>query len=241
MSGRAGRGSYQAQREIRYVLLADDHPIVLFGLRDLLDAQPDLAVIGTVRTAGELYQTLEAIRPTLLIMDLSLGKGDGLDVLKSVLAVHDQLMVLIFSMHDEEDYAVRAVNAGARGYLRKDSTIEQLLEAVQVVFSGQIYLSEEILAAQRPDDKKRGESGVENLTDRELSVFRMIGSGLPTRSIAENLHLSIKTIEKHRENIKSKLGVNAGSKLAAVAAVYVWRSDGARTERTRHVEPNSEE
>lgn len=229
MSGRTGRGSDKALREIKYVLLADDHPIVLFGLREVLEAQADLAVIGTVRTASELFQTLEAIRPSLLILDLSVGKGDGLDVLKSVLAVHEDLLVLVFSVHNESDYAIRVVNAGAKGYVTKDTPIEQILKAVRRVFRGQTYLSEEILARQQSEDAACGVSDVENLTDRELAIFRMIGSGQSTRIIAENLHLSIKTVEKHRENIKSKLGLSGGAKLAAVAAVYVWRSEGGKS------------
>lgn len=226
MSVGPARGSQQAPRETRYVLLADDHPIVLAGLRGLLEAQPDLSVIGTVRTAGELFQTLVAIRPSLLILDLSLGKGDGLGVLKSVRAVHRNLPVLVFSTHDEKDYAIRAVNAGAKGYVMKDKTSEQLLEAIRMVFRGQTYLSAEILARQGTEEAGGFVGEVDNLTDRELAIFRMIGGGQSTRMIAENLHLSIKTVEKHRENIKGKLGLEGGAKLAVVAAVYVWRSEG---------------
>ncbi len=218
------RGKSSPLREMKYVLLADDHPIVLAGMRALLEQQPDLAIIGTVGTSKELFQTLEAIRPSLLIMDLSLGKADGLDVLKSVRAIHERLSVLVFSMHDERDYALRVLTAGAMGYLMKDNAADELLAAVRRVLGGQIYLSEVVLAGRSAEEVAEIGDGVDGLTDRELSIFRMIGSGLPTRTIAADLHLSVKTIEKHRENIKRKLGLEGGSKLAAEAAIYVWRS-----------------
>ncbi len=223
------RGRSTPLREVRYILLADDHPIVLAGLRGLLEQEPDLSIIGTVRTSKELFVTLEAIRPSLLILDLSLGKADGLDVLKSVRAIHERLAVLVFSMHDERDFALRVVNAGAMGYLMKDNAAEQMVAAVRAVLGGQVYLSEAVLAGRRLGEALDGEGGVDGLTDRELSIFRMIGKGMSTREIAEDLHLSVKTVEKHRENIKRKLGIDGGSKLAAEAAVYVWRSAGGET------------
>ncbi len=211
-------------REMRYILLADDHPIVLAGLRGLLEQELDLSIIGTVQTSQELFQTLEAIRPSLLIMDLSLGKADGLDVLKSVRAIHERLSVLIFSMHDERDYALRVVAAGAMGYLMKDNGPDDLLAAVRTVLGGQVYLSEEVRTGRSAEEAAEIGGGVDGLTDRELSIFSMIGRGMATREIAVDLHLSVKTVEKHRENIKRKLGLDGGSKLAAEAAVYVWRS-----------------
>ncbi len=213
---------------MRYVLLADDHPVVLSGLRGLLEQEADLSIIGTVRTTKELFLTLEAIRPSLLILDLSLGKADGLNVLKSVRAVHSELPVLIFTMHDEHDYARRVVSAGAMGYLMKDNAAEELHAAVRTVLRGDVYLSEAVRAGRSDKEAAEIGGGVDNLTDRELSIFRMIGSGLPTREIAGTLHLSVKTIEKHRENIKRKLGLEGGAKLAAEAAVYVWRSGSGR-------------
>ncbi len=224
-----GRATEKLARDVKYVLLADDHPIVLAGMRDLLEAQPEISVIGTATSVGELFSTLEAIRPSILILDLNLGKADGLAVLKSVLNVHEDLPVLVFSVHDERDYAPRALHAGAKGYLMKDQPVEKILAAVRRVLRGETSVNQVAMDCLRPGDPGQGVMSVEQLTDRELVIFRMIGQGFPTRGIANDLHVSIKTVEKHRENIKRKLGISAGSKLGAEAAIYVWRSDGGST------------
>lgn len=215
----------------KFVVLADDHPIVLGGLRRLLASQTDLEVVGTAKSAKDLMSSLSAVCPSLLIMDLGLGNADGLSVLKSVRSVHRALPIVVFSMHDELEYAARALSCGANGYVMKDHADEQLIGAIQTVLRGEIYLSQAVRESHLGPSPESSRYGVELLTDRELSIFRMIGVGRPTREIADSLFISIKTVEKHRENIKRKLGIETGNRLGVEAAIYVWRSNGGSKDK----------
>ncbi|MGC1480340.1 MAG: response regulator transcription factor [Chthoniobacterales bacterium] len=222
-SRKAGRRD-ESVRE--YVVVADDHPVILRGLSQLINAEKDLEVIATISNARDLMETLGAVRPSLLLLDLGLGNADGLSVLKSVRAMHKSLPVLVFSMLDELDFAGRALTSGASGYVMKDNVDDQLLMAIRTVMKGETYLSPAVRQSHLGRSPESERFGVELLTDRELSVFRKVGMGRTTRSIAEDLFISVKTVEKHRENIKRKLGIESGNILCAEAAVYVWRSRG---------------
>ena len=212
----------------RSILLVDDHPIVLEGLKQLIDQQPDLTVCGGLADGRATLQTVEKLKPDLAIIDISLKAVNGLDVIKAVKAEYPDLPVLALSMHDEMIYAERALRAGASGYVMKQEATKKLLNAVRWILGGAIYLSERVTAKllSRMANLKSGEkSAVEELSDRELEVFQLIGQGASTRRIAEMLGLSIKTIESHRENIKHKLKLQDAAELVQYAISW-HQSDG---------------
>jgi len=220
----------------RTILLVDDHPIVLEGLKQLIDQQPDLRVCGELSDGRAAMATVERLGPDLAIVDLSLKAVNGLDVIKALKAERPELPALALSMHDEMLYAERALRAGASGYVMKQEATKNLLGAVRRILEGGIYLSENMTAKllQRvANTKSAGAASVlEQLSDRELEVFRLIGEGASTRRIAEMLKLSIKTIESHRENIKRKLNLQDAAELVQCAVTWVHDSAAKRKPAT---------
>lgn len=202
------------------VFIVDDHPIVRQGLAQLVDSQADLITCGQ---GEDVYQSLAGIRnamPDLVLLDVSIKDGDGLELVKEIKAFNPTLPVLMLSMHDEALYAERALRAGASGYVMKQEAPTILLAAMRKVTSGQVYVSDKMSATllQRMVGKKgAGTLPMDRLTDRELEVFRMIGSGLSVKEIADKLCLSAKTIEAHREHIKEKLGLKNSAELLRFA------------------------
>ncbi|MCX5660014.1 MAG: response regulator transcription factor [Planctomycetota bacterium] len=213
---RAIRKSEAPQRRARIVLV-DDHPIVRHGLAQVIAREPDMEVCGEASNAGEAIQLISACMPDLVVVDLTLQDGDGIELIKDIKARHEPIKMLVSSMHDETLYAERALRAGAAGYINKAASREQVTGAIRQVLRGKIYLSDSVSnrllqrVVDRNDDATQ--SPVEKLSDRELAVFDMIGQGLSTRQIAERLHLSVKTIETYREHIKSKLSLSKSSEL----------------------------
>jgi DNA-binding NarL/FixJ family response regulator len=211
------------------LLLVDDHPILRQGLAQVLNQQPHLEVCGEANDCAEALAAVERLQPDLALIDLSLRLGDGIDLLKDMRLRYPKLLTLVLSMYDEFLYAERALRAGARGYIMKQEKLERLLLAIDRVLAGHIYVSDQVAAqaVQRlaggvvPDATGAG-AYVESLTDRELQIFRLIGRGLGTRLIAESLHLSRKTIESHREHIKTKLGLKDGNEL--IQRAIQWAS-----------------
>jgi DNA-binding NarL/FixJ family response regulator len=207
------------------VLLVDDHPIVRQGVAAMLNQQPDISVCGTAEDPHQALETVAKLKPDLVIVDLSLKKGSGIDLLKDLKVRYPKLLTLVLSMHDESLYALRVLRAGASGYIMKQAATENVLVAVRRVLAGEVYLSEEMgkrmmeQIAGKP--AKRSGSPIEDLSDRELQVFNMIGQGRGTRQIAEELHLSVKTIESHRARIKDKLNLQTGAEL--VQHAIQWR------------------
>ncbi|MGD9408759.1 MAG: response regulator transcription factor [Thiohalocapsa sp.] len=205
------------------ILVVDDHPLVRAGLRSLFDDEPDLTVCAE---AGNVHDAIESVRtqqPDLALIDISLDDGNGIELIKRLKAHTPELKTLVCSVHDESLFAERAINAGARGYVSKHQLTEQILEAVRQVLSGRIYLSEEMVEhVINGFAKKRDAStpSIHDLSDRELEVFGLIGQGLSTSKIAERLHLSVKTIETHREKIKRKLGLTSGGELVRHAVQW---------------------
>ncbi len=209
------------------VFLIDDHPILRQGLANVLNQQAHLCVCGEASEPSEALSAVERLQPDLALVDLSLRSGDGIELLKDLRVRQPRMLTLVLSMHDEALYAERALRAGARGYVMKQEKIDRLLLAISRVLSGAIYVSDQVAAhaVQRlavrggaaangvTEAAKSLDAYIERLTDRELQVFRLIGRGLGTRLIAETLHLSRKTIESHREHIKTKLGFQDGSEL----------------------------
>jgi DNA-binding NarL/FixJ family response regulator len=191
------------------VLLVDDHPIVRQGMSQLLNREPDLMVCGEADSAHQALTLLKTVKPDLAIIDVSLEDRNGIELLKDILVRFPKLPVLILSMHHESLYAERALHAGAKGYIMKQEAPDKLLVAIRTILRGQVYVSEKMAARmlQTLSDRRAGQgaSPIERLSDRELEVFRHIGKGFSSSEIAEQLCISVKTIETHREHIKDKL------------------------------------
>ena len=199
------------------ILVVDDHPIVRQGLALLINREPDLVVCGEAEEAMGALHVLASARPDVLIVDISLNGPDGLDLLKTIRTTHPTLPVLILSMHDESIYAERALRAGANGYIMKQEATEKVLVAVRRILSGEIYVSDRIagkmLKHYITGSGTLRSSSIADLSDRELEVFRLIGEGHGTRQIAEELHLSIKTVESYQAHIKEKLSLRSSREL----------------------------
>lgn len=208
------------------ILLVDDHPIVRQGLAELINHEKDLFVCGTAETFHETLDQIPTLKPDLVVADISLkGGNDGIELLKNIKARHPKTMVLMLSMHDETLYALRALRAGAAGYIMKQEATEKVLTAIRQVLKGEIYLSEQMekkLMHQLVGGRAvRTGSPIEDLSDRELQIFSLIGQGRSTRQIAEELHLSVKTVETHRAHIKEKLNLKSATEL--VQHAVQWR------------------
>jgi DNA-binding NarL/FixJ family response regulator len=212
------------------VLLVDDHPIVRQGLTQLINQEPDLAVCGQAEDANGAFHAIATQRPDVVILDISLNGPDGLAVLKDIRMSHATLPVLVLSMHDESLYAERVLRAGANGYIMKQEATERVLEAIRRIRGGEVYVSDRIakrLLRQVVSSPVSGKSPMEALTDRELAVFRLIGKGRGTREIADDLHLSVKTVESYQAHIKEKLALKNARELVQHAFQWVTREDGA--------------
>lgn len=212
------------------ILLVDDHPLLRQGIAMTIEAEADLSVAGQASDAEEALSVFDSIAPDLVITDISLPGMNGLELLKHLLTLHPTLPVLVVSRHDEELYAERAVRAGARGYVSKIEAGEQIVQAIRRVQRGGIHLSEalkdKLLFGAAAGVKDATQTPLEVLSDRELEVFEMTGRGIPTRDIAERLHLSVKTVESYRARIKTKLGLGSGTELMKHAVAWV-QGEGA--------------
>lgn len=191
------------------------------GLAQLINSEPDLEVGCEADTAGEALNLVATRKPDLIIVDISLPDKNGLELIKDIRAIHAGAQICVVSMHDETLYAERVLRAGARGYLMKQEGGLKLMQAIRQILNGQIFVSErisakilEIFSGRRPSESN---SPLEQLTDREFEVFQLIGEGRSTREIAGHLHLSVKTVEVHRANIKEKLGLKNATDLVRCA------------------------
>jgi DNA-binding NarL/FixJ family response regulator len=206
------------------VFVVDDHPIVRQGLALLINQETDLTVCGEAEEMYSALSAIQAVRPDILIVDISLNGPDGLELLKNIRLGAPRLPVLILSMHDESIYAERALRAGANGYIMKQEATEKVLVALRRILSGEIYVSDRI-ANSMLRHYVRGvnpseHSSISDLTDRELEVFRLIGEGHGTRQIAEALHLSVKTVESYQAHIKEKLSLRSARELVQHAVQW---------------------
>jgi len=213
----------------RRVMLVDDHPIVRQGLRRLIEAEPDLEVCGEAETAREAKSMIRDIDPDVVIVDVSLAQGDGLELVKDARAHYPNLPLLVLSMHDEVIYAERMLSAGANGYIMKQAASDQFLVALRRVLEGGIYVSESVGNTMIEKFAAGGaytpSNPVDGLSNRELQVLHMIGKGLSTRQTAEALNLSVKTVESHRQRIKRKLSLQTSAQLMQYAVNwYAGRS-----------------
>lgn len=211
------------------LLIVDDHPMMRQGLAQLISNEPDLVACCQAESAAQALALIEREHPDLVLVDITLPGKSGLELIKDIQALHPELAVLVISMHDESLYAERVLRAGGRGYIMKQEGGKKLMQAIRQVLSGGIYVSDAMSAKiLEIFSGKRGETGgssIEHLTDREFEVFQLIGQGQSTREIAERLHLSTKTVEVHRLNIKQKLKLKTAPELIRYAVRWVETRD----------------
>lgn len=213
------------------VLIVDDHPLVRQGLAMLINKSPDLRVIGQAADTQGALALMAEQEPEVAVIDLSLAGGSGLDLLKEIGRRHPSVLTLVLTMHDELFYAERALRAGSRGYVMKGEETDEVLEAIRQVRKGEIYVSEHLRSTLVQRAAEPGPnaptSAVESLSDRELEVFELVGRGQPTREIAKQLSVSVKTVETHRHRIKEKLGLRSGTEMVRYAIRWVEREAGS--------------
>jgi len=212
------------------ILLVDDHPVVRDGLAEAINREPGLTVCGTADDRHEAMKAAETTNPDLVIVDLLLKNSSGLELIKDLHARWPRLPILVVSMQDENLYAERALRAGARGYITKQQATRHVLLAIHRVLRGEIYLSERmastVIARLTANPQGPGDSLADSLTDRELQVFELTGTGLSTREIAERLRVDMRTVETYRARIKDKLKLKDGSELLQLA--IRWNQDRGR-------------
>lgn len=209
------------------ILIVDDHPIVRYGVSRIITKTSGMTVCGEAENANQTIQFLEHNKPDAIILDISLdGAIDGLKLTKMIRAKYPKLPILILSMHDESCYAQKAITSGASGYIMKGEPSERLVRAIRTVLKGDIYLGSNIresMLFSLSSPKDHNENVMTTLSDRERQVFHMIGNGTTTRSIANKLCVSMKTIETHRTRIKKKLGISTANELVMTAATWSKR------------------
>ena len=211
----------------RTVFLVDDHPLVCEGLATMINRQGDMTVCGQASTASEALRAIEALRPDAVIVDITLERGSGLELIKDVKATFPECVMLVLSMHEESDYAQRALLAGARGYVMKREAAKKVILALRDVLAGKLFVSEAF--ARETTEKVFGSSNPVGmhplLSDRELEVFEMLGQGYETRRVAESLNLSMKTVQTYCARIKEKLRLDTAHELMREAVRWVSRKE----------------
>lgn len=210
----------------RQILLIDDHAILREGLRVLINQEKDWRVCAEIETAENALAAIATHRPDLVILDISFKKMSGLDLLVQIRRQDENLPVLILSMHSDPFYVEQALANGANGYVMKHEGIEHLVAAMRKVLEGQVYVERKLqdqIFAQFISNKKKNSHAPRGLTLRELEVLQLIGRGSSTAQIAQACHISAKTVESHRENIKRKLGLLNAAELAHYAYKLVER------------------
>jgi len=211
------------------ILVLEEHPLLRDGMTDFLNAQPDLKVCGEADNIRDARNEIAKCKPQLLITALRLGTGDSLEFVKALKAEKPGLLILVYSAFEEAIFAELTLRACADGYVMKNAPKEEFLAAIREILSGNIYVSRKVamrafkkMLESRPEHRSTPSAiGIEKLSDREMHIFHLLGSGLGNTQIADSLHLSVKTIESHRENIKRKLDLSCSRDLLACAKKYV--------------------
>jgi len=205
------------------ILIVDDHPLVRTGLAQLIGDCPDLEICGEAGDMAEALRRVDELQPDLAIIDLSLAGGSGLDLIEHIKSRNRKALMLVASMHDETLYAERVLAAGARGYINKQEAQDRIILAIRQVLGGKVYLSERMTERLLSGmvDSNREMRDIDSLSNRELQVFELIGQGVTTARIAEQLNLSTKTIETHQAHIKKKLGLDTAHELTQHAIRWV--------------------
>jgi DNA-binding NarL/FixJ family response regulator len=223
--------SKQSNTKLRIVVV-DDHPAIREAISDTIDGQPDMELCGSAGSANDAFELVRREQPDVAVIDISLGDAHGLDLVQNLRAQHPHLEVVVFSMYDEEVYAERAIRAGARGYVMKSESTQSVAEAIRAAAQGEIYLNRK--AASRLLSRVAGgranarmtDTGLEELTDREMAVFQMLGQGQSVDTIAEQLNLSRKTVETYRRRAKEKLGYDTVAELLQFAIRWTYAQSG---------------
>lgn len=210
------------------IVIVDDHPIVRRGLSQLITQEDDLVVCGEAESGQSALELLKKVKSDLVIVDISLPGMDGIELIKKIKSRFNDVKILVVSIHDESLFAERALRAGAKGYIMKQEAIENIIKAIRKVLNGDIYISEKVSASivkrfieGKSDDLR---SPLQRLSDRELEVLHLIGKGFSTAQIAEELHVSKKTVETYRVNIKEKLNLKTTLELVRYAIQFVENS-----------------
>jgi DNA-binding NarL/FixJ family response regulator len=217
--------NFASQKDLRRVLIVDDHPVVRHGIKLMINAEPDLTIVGEAQSEQEARRLVRELQPDVVLLDLSLGQGDGFNIVRDVHAHYPDIRILVLSMHDETIYAERLLGQGASGYIMKQAAAEQLITALRTVLRGERFLSDGVkrtLGDRRGDDPDPGS----RLSARELQVISLIGQGYGTREIADRLSLSVKTVETHRLAIKRKLALDTNAQLVQYAIKWHGPSAG---------------
>jgi DNA-binding NarL/FixJ family response regulator len=224
------KSKIKASKPSARVLIVDDHPAVREALAIRIAAQSDLEVCGEAADATEALRLAAATDPDVAVIDIGLKAGNGIDLIKRLRARNKQFRAIVWSMYSEDLYAERALRAGAMGYINKEQATGRIIDAIRQVLDGKIYLSaamtEKLLhRAVGQAGQDSGRSSIDSLSDRELDVFRLIGQGQKTQEIADQLHLSVKTVETYRDRIREKLDLKDGSELARCAFHWALGND----------------
>ena len=225
-------------------VVVEDHPVLCDGLKQLINSQPDLACVGVADNISDAKRLVEQCKPDLMILDLRLKGGDALDFIKTLRVEHPEVKVLVLSQYDELIFAERALRAGASGYIMKENATDEVLRAVRKVLAGELYFSDRVASAivqrtlrEKPDSSR---VGVERLSDREMQVLQLLGASYSPREIAEQFHLSRKTVETHCEKIKHKLSLHNAAELKQFARRWAienmtpsqpWVTSGSHNDR----------
>ena len=213
-----------------HVVIIDDHPVLCEGLKQLIDRQADLTCVGVADNTSDAKRLVQECKPDLMILDLRLKSGDALDFIKTLRVEFPDLRVLVLSQYDELVFAERALRAGASGYVMKENITDEVMRAVRKVLTGELYFSDRVAAAvmQRTlrDKPIPSRNGIERLSDREMQVFQLLGAAYTPREIAEQFHLSRKTIETHCEKIKHKLRLQTAAELKRFARQWAAENLG---------------
>ncbi|MEO5913061.1 MAG: response regulator transcription factor [Luteolibacter sp.] len=209
---------------MKRIFLVDDHPMLREGLSRLIENKSGCQICGESETASDALDAIPAAAPDIVLMDISLPDKSGLELIKDLQARFPELRILVFSMHDEMLYAERVMRAGAKGYLMKGESTEKLIEAIDCVLSGGLYLSRRVcdhVLNSMSKNRSPGKAGPQSLTDRELEIFELIGRGRTNAQIAAQLHISPKTVDAHRTNMRTKLSLPDSASLMREAVLWV--------------------
>lgn len=212
-------------RKTHRVLIVDDHPFVRDGLAARLATEPDLEVCGEAEDVADALRCFDKTRPDAVIVDIALKSGNGIDLIERIVAREPSAKVLVLSMYADTLYAERALRAGALGYLNKQEVREKVIDALRQILEGRCYLSSEmhdrLVHLMVGGHRQQEQAPVETLSNRELEVYRLIGEGVKTSEIAARLHISTKTVETHRQRIKTKLGLDSAAELTRAATQWM--------------------
>ena len=215
---------------VKRLLIVDDHPIFRHGISQLIRQLREVTICGEAENAQSALEAMRRHTPDVFLMDISMPGKNGIELIKLMLAEQPRLVILVLSMHDESIYALRALRAGARGYVMKQQAMENVLDALRKVIDGGIYISPQfseklVFKVIQGSDSDLG-TPVDKLSDRELEVLQLFGRSKSTREIADALHLSVKTIETHRAHIKEKLGFKDAEEMVKFAVEWITAEEG---------------